>query len=82
LKLGEIQGIVINGEGYSIENIETIWFTQAPAIVRNIQIKALYQRDFKISDILVRAGFKISDKEQFDSELRVLLLKICHRLNL
>jgi len=82
LRLGEIQGIEITAEGYSAEKIETIWFIQAPAITRNIQLRALRDREFKISEILVRAGFKILDKEQFDSKLRVLLLKTCHRLNL
>ena len=75
MRLGKIQDIEINAEGYRTENINTIWFVQAPTITRNIQLRAIRERKFKISDILTKEGFQINDKEQFGLELRILLLK-------
>jgi len=82
LRLGKIQDIEINAEGYRTENINTIWFVQAPTITRNIQLRAIRERKFKISDILTKDGFQINDKERFDLELRTLLLKTLPQLDL
>jgi len=82
LRLGKIQDIEINAEGYRTENINTIWFVQAPTITRNIQLRAIRERKFKISDILTKEGFQINDKERFDLELRTLLLKTLPQLDL
>ena len=82
MRLGKIQDIEINAEGYRTENINTIWFVQAPTITRNIQLRAIRERKFKISDILTKEGFQINNKERFDLELRTLLLKTLPQLDL
>jgi hypothetical protein len=71
MELGVIQEVEIYSEG---QDLETIWFAQKSGPIRNVSYKALKRRDFKVSDALIKAGFKISDPEKFDSELKELLL--------
>lgn len=80
MNLGKIQGVEINTEGYNIESTETIWFVQGYTLIRNVQLRKLKKRDFKISEILTQEGFQITNKKQFDLELKNLLLKAIPRL--
>ena len=70
MELGIIQGIRINSE-----NRETIWFAQELGSIRNVNYKPLEKRGFKVSDVLIKAGFKILNPEKFDADLKELLLK-------
>jgi len=76
MKLGEIQGIGIDDEGQKLSTKKdlkqkTIWFGN----VHNINLEALIRRKFKISDVLLKEGtYQIPDPEQFDRDLRELLL--------
>ncbi|OIO44373.1 MAG: hypothetical protein COY72_00110 [Candidatus Nealsonbacteria bacterium CG_4_10_14_0_8_um_filter_35_10] len=70
MELGIIQEIEIHNEG---QDLETIWFAQKSGPIRNVSYKALKKRDFKVSDVLIKAGFKISEPQKFDSELKELL---------
>jgi hypothetical protein len=71
MELGVIQEVKIYSEG---QDLEIIWFAQESGPIRNVSYKALNRRDFKVSDVLIKTGFKISDAEKFDSELKELLL--------
>jgi hypothetical protein len=71
MELGIIQGIRINSEGQSLE---TIWFAQERESIRDANYKQLKKRDFKVSDVSIKAGFKIPEPKRFDSDLKELLL--------
>jgi len=78
MELGVIQGIKIFIENSDAEN--RLWFYQK--IVRNIEftkIKArLQDKNFRMSELLVKAGYEIPNREQFDQEFIATCIK--HRL--
>jgi len=70
-RLGVIQGVNINDEGYCEEEEKrTIWFVQNR--VRHVSLAKLRKRDFKVASVLVKVGYEISDQEKFDLELKKL----------
>ena len=64
-KLGKVQTVTVWDEG----KLETIWFEDENHI-RNISLKSLTKRDFKIADILMKNGFKLKNPQRFDGELK------------
>ena len=81
MELGIIQRIRIYREG---QDLQTIWFAQdsgsISGSIRNISYKSLEKRDFKVSDVLIEAGFKIPEPKRFDSDLKELLLPTAPKL--
>jgi len=77
MELGIVQNIRINNEW---QDLETIWFAQGSGPIRNVLYKPLRDRDFKISDVLIKAGFKIPDPEKFDADLKNLFVNEVRKL--
>jgi len=75
MELGVIQGIRIFIENSDAEN--RLWFYQK--IVRNVKLtkikKSLQNKNFRMSEALVKAGYEIPNCEQFDQEFMAICRK-------
>jgi len=78
MELGVIQGVKIFIENSDAEN--RLWFYQK--IVRNIEFtkikKRLRNKNFRMSEVLLKAGYEIPNREQFDQEFIAICMN--HRL--
>ena len=70
MKLGTIQNVNIYDEETWSEGT-SIWFEDENHI-RNISLKSLIKRDFKIVDVLKKYGYNITDDKAFDKQLELL----------
>ena len=70
MRLGKIQGVRILDEG----QFRSIWFYKER--IGHISLKEIRRRDFKVSAILAENGYQIDDPEQFDIDLKELLMRV------